>query len=139
MSVRNMRRSVKAALVAAVAFTGLSVVAAQPAAAAGEGTTGRDCSWFCGKLTNNTSRGLWATLEWGTSDAERWGAREWVPAGTSMGGNASRIDVDGVLIPGGCTAYGVVLGGAYQYPVAWGGGWHKISGNEAAVLAGISC
>lgn len=39
MSVRNLRRAAKAATVTAVAFAGLSLTVAQPAAAATEGTS----------------------------------------------------------------------------------------------------
>ncbi|WP_327415134.1 hypothetical protein [Streptomyces sp. NBC_01233] len=139
MSLLNLRRAAKASMVTAVAFAGISLMGAQPAAAATEGTTGMDCWAACGKLTNSTDHGVSVTLEWGTSDAQRWQWERWVFAHSSMGGNASGVDVDGVYIPGGCTAFGNVYGFGYVIPVVWGGGWHKIQGDQNANLVGVYC
>ncbi|MDX3533701.1 hypothetical protein PV721_04840 [Streptomyces sp. MB09-01] len=138
MSFLDTRHRMESVMVIAAALAGLSVAAAQPAAAAVDGATGQSCSWACGKLTNSTNAGLWATVEWGTSDSERFYWKRWVPAGTSMGGNSSGVDVDGVYVAGGCVASGYVAG-ILSRPVWWSGGWHKISGDEHVVLSGLSC
>lgn len=141
MSLLGMRRPAKSLTVTAAAVAALFMAGISPAAAAVDGATGQSCSWNCGRLTNSTAIGLSATLEWGggSSDEPRWRWERWVPSGTSLGGNASRIDVDGVYVPGGCVATGVVFGVLYNHPVVWGAGWHKISGNENAALTGIVC
>ncbi|MGW6688618.1 hypothetical protein [Streptomyces sp. NPDC054961] len=139
MSLLDLRRSAKAAMVAMVAFAGLALVAAQPAAAATEGATGRECNWVCGKVTNSTDHGIAVTLEWGNSDEDRVRWERWVFPHSSMGGDFSGVDVDGVYVPGGCTAYGVLVVGPGMAPFAWGGGWHKISDPTNAVIHSISC
>lgn len=139
MSLLNLRRSAKAAVVTSVAFAGLSIVAAQPAAAATEGTAGRECNWVCGKVTNSTDHGIAVTIEWGNSEADAVKWERWVFPHSSMGGDFSGVDVDGVYVPGGCTAYGVLLVGPAAYPFRWGSGWHKISDPTNAVIKSISC
>ncbi|WP_371616932.1 hypothetical protein [Streptomyces sp. NBC_00454] len=67
----------------------------------------------------------------------RW--ERWVFPHSSMGGDRSGVDVDGVYVPGGCTAYGVLMVGPAPYPLVWGGGWHKISDPTNAVISSISC
>ncbi|MEV6727541.1 MULTISPECIES: hypothetical protein [unclassified Streptomyces] len=78
-------------------------------------------------------------MEWGNSEADAWKWERWVFPHSSMGGDFSGVDVDGVYIPGGCTAIGVLLSGPTAYPFVWGSGWHKISDPTNAVIKGISC
>ncbi|MCX5606900.1 MULTISPECIES: hypothetical protein [unclassified Streptomyces] len=137
MSLLKLRRSARSVTVVAAMVAGLFLTTAPSANAATEGITG-GCEWYgCGTLNNTTGRGLYATLEWGNNDNDRWANARYVPSGTSLGGNGT--DVDGVYISGGCSVSGVIYGGAYNYPVVWYSGWHKIRTNETASLWGINC
>jgi hypothetical protein len=96
------------------------------------------CDWTgCGMVLNATSRGFYITLAWGapwSSDIVKW-----VSPWSSYGGNG--VDVDGILVANGCTMTGLINGRVpgYNYPFAWGEGWHKIWTNETAYVNNYLC
>lgn len=137
MSLLKLRRSTRSVTVVAAMVAGLFLTAAPSANAATDGVTGGCEGSICGRVINNAGSGLYATLNWGNNDDQRWANARYVPSGSSLGGNG--IDVDGVHVSTGCSVSGWIYGGAYSYPVVWYSGWHKIWTTETATIWNINC
>jgi hypothetical protein len=109
----------------------LGVLSAAPAHAGGCGTFSP-----CGEVQNNSGTSVYVTTEWGTSDAERWGASDLLLNGAHAGGGS--VDIDGFYVNNRCRVWARMDGQGSDY-WAYGPLWHKVGNLTTAVLSGYTC
>lgn len=147
MLLRNVRRALSSIfLLLPLLVSGAAVVQATPETdrpnivADDVGVLGA-CDWTgCGTVVNATGRGFHVTVNWGApwNDTNVKWVQPW-----STYGLPQWVDVDGVYVGSGCFMSGIITGRPplppYNYPFAWGPGWHKIWTNETANVAVHTC